>query len=246
MTRARHQPQAHQPDAHQAEAKDRDPSSGAGARGSDVDGDAGGRHAAAVVLLESAIEPLVEDLGYELVLLEWLGAGKRRLMRLYIDSPAGVTIEDCTRLGRVLSNALDARETAAAAERGEARDPVLAALLGKPYTLEISSPGVDRPLTRRRHFVEHVGSRVKIETWGPLVDPTGALQAGEQPEGKPAKPSAAGPEKKFHGRIVAVEEDPAALDDQRRGVVVLHDADADRTLRIPLPRIRRANLVWEG
>ncbi|HVI01632.1 MAG TPA: ribosome maturation factor RimP [Enhygromyxa sp.] len=178
------------------------------------------------MLLESAVEPLVEDLGYELLLLEWLGAGKRRLMRLYIDSPAGVTIEDCTRLGRTLSNALDARENAAAAESGEARDPVLAALLGKPYTLEISSPGIDRPLTRRRHFAEHIGGRVKLETWAPL------------------EPGAN--EKKFYGRIVAVEEDPTAPDDQRTGVVTVHDVDGDRTLRIPLPRIRRANLVWEG
>jgi ribosome maturation factor RimP len=217
MTRARHHHQS----------PDRDPSSGEGAHGSEAEaGGPGGRQAAAVVLLESAVEPLVEDLGYELLLLEWLGAGKRRLMRLYIDSPSGVTIEDCTRLGRVLSNALDARESAAGAEGSEVRDPVLAALLGKPYTLEVSSPGVDRPLTRRRHFAEHLGGRVKLETWAPL------------------EPGSA--EKKFYGRIAAVEEDPAAPDDQRRGVVTVHDADGDRTLRIPLPRIRRANLVWEG
>lgn len=201
------------------------------ALGSESEGEGGGRHIAAIRLLESAVEPLVEDLGYELLLLEWLGAGKRRLMRLYIDSPAGVTIEDCTRLGRILSNALDAREAAAAAEDSEQRDPVLAALLGKPYTLEISSPGVDRPLTRRRHFAEHVGGRVKIETWAPLAPGVN--------------------EKRFYGRIIAVEPDPAASNedeaaDQRRGILVVHDADGDRTLRIPLPRIRRANLVWEG
>lgn len=211
---------------HHESAPDRDPSSGEGGHGSEAEGGQGGRQAAAVALLESAVEPLVEDLGYELLLLEWLGAGKRRLMRLYIDSPAGVTIEDCTRLGRVLSNALDARESAAAAEDSAVRDPVLAALLGKPYTLEVSSPGVDRPLTRRRHFDAHIGGRVKLETWAPL------------------EPGSA--EKKFYGRIVAVEEDPAAPDDQRRGVVTVHDPDGDRTLRIPMPRIRRANLVWEG
>jgi ribosome maturation factor RimP len=218
MTRARHH----------HESPDREPSRGeadsSSRPGADSD-EPGGRHASAIALLESAVEPLVEDLGYELLLLEWLGAGKRRLMRLYIDSPAGVTIEDCTRLGRILSNGLDARESAAA-EDGERRDPVLAALLGKPYTLEISSPGVDRPLTRRRHFAEHVGDRLKLETWAPL-DPTSN-------------------EKRFYGRIVAVEADETAPDDQRRGVVVVHDPDGDRTLRIPLPRIRRANLVWEG
>src|SRR5690554_1303822 len=138
----------------------------------------GGRHNSAVGLLESAIEPLVEDLGYELVLLEWLGSGKHRVMRLYLDSPAGVTVGDCTRVGRVLSNALDAQETApeTAPELGTEtevqaappRDPALAALLGKPYTLEVSSPGVDRPLTRRRHFADQVGGRVKLETYAPL------------------------------------------------------------------------------
>ncbi len=222
MTRARSKPQP----------RDHGATSGVDGLGSerssepgwDQGAEPGGRHAAAVTVLEAAVEPLVEDLGYELLLLEWLGAAKRRLMRLYIDSPAGVTIEDCTRLGRILSNALDARETAAG--DGEGRDPVLAALLGKPYTLEVSSPGVDRPLTRRRHFDAHVGGRVKLETWGPL-DP-------------------AVNEKKFHGRIAAVEADPAAPEDQRRGTVTVHDADADRTLRIPLSRIRRANLVWEG
>lgn len=218
MTRDRHHHQTRQAARNVGEAEHAVESEG--------EPDGGGRHASAVALLESAVEPLVEDLGYELLLLEWLGAGKRRLMRLYIDSPAGVTIEDCVRLGRILSNGLDARENAAATEDGEARDPVLAALLGKPYTLEVSSPGVDRPLTRRRHYADHVGGRVKLETWAPL-DPKHN-------------------EKKFYGRIVAVEEDPTAPDDQRRGVVVVHDADGDRTLRIPLPRIRRANLVWEG
>jgi ribosome maturation factor RimP len=198
-----------------------------------------GRHGAAVALLEAAVEPIIEDLGYELLLLEWLGSGKRRLMRLYIDSPAGVSVEDCARIGRILSNALDAREAAAAGveettddELGsdprpvEPVDPALAALLGKPYVLEVSSPGVDRPLTRRRHFAAHVGGKVKLETWAPI-------QADLN-------------QKNFHGRIVAVEEDPAAPEDQRRGIIVVHDADGDRTLRIPLPRVRRANLVWEG
>jgi ribosome maturation factor RimP len=214
--------------------------------GSDPDAYAGhGRHGAAVALLEAAVEPIIEDLGYELLLLEWLGSGKRRLMRLYIDSPAGVSIEDCARIGRILSNALDAREAAAAGAEGATDDelgsdsrpsepsdpvnpvdPALAALLGKPYVLEVSSPGVDRPLTRRRHFAAHVGGKVKLETWGPI-------QADLN-------------QKNFHGRIVAVEEDPAAPEDQRRGIIVVHDADGDRTLRIPLPRVRRANLVWEG
>lgn len=218
-----------------------------------------GRHASAEAVLARAVEPVVEDMGYELLRLEWLSSGKRRVMRLYLDHPEGVSIADCSRMSRIIGNTLDASEAAAdagadadadadadagaeptpdsglAAAPEAARDPALVALLAHPYTLEVSSPGVDRPLIKRRHFAAQVGGRVKIETWTPLG-----------PEAGGAEPAAGGAERKFHGRIAAVEEDPAAPDDQRRGVVVVSDPQRERTLRIPLPRIRRANLVWEG
>lgn len=178
-----------------------------------------GRHVAAVAVLERAVEPVVEDMGFELILLEWLGAGKRRVMRLYLDHPDGVSIADCSRLSRIVGNALDASEAAAV-------DSELTRLLAQPYTLEVSSPGVDRPLTRLRHFAAEVGSLVKLETWEPL--------------------DADDDRRKFQGRIVAVEVDTAAPDDQHGGVVTLHDTERDLALHIPLPRIRRANLVWEG
>jgi ribosome maturation factor RimP len=194
-----------------------------------------GRHASAVAVLERAVEPVVEDMGFELLRLEWLGSGKRRVLRIYLDHPDGVSIEDCSRMSRIIGNALDASEAAAENEAGEGEraevDPALLALLARPYTLEVSSPGVDRPLTKRRHFAEQVGGRVKLELWTPLEPEAGGAEQGN--------------ERKFHGRIAAVEADPEAPDDQRRGVVVVHDSERDRTLRVPLPRIRRANLVWE-
>ena len=196
----------------------------------------GGRHDAAVALLEATLEPVVEDMGYELVMLEWLGSGKRRTMRIYLDSPAGVSIEDCTKMARVIGAHLDASEAAAKGEDAvpdldpdrsrPGRDPMLAAILARPYTLEVSSPGLDRPLAKRRHFEAQVGGHVKLKTHAPL-----------QPDSD---------ERNFSGRIVAVEADPAAPEDQGRGTVVLHDREGDRTLDIPIPRIRRANLVWEG
>lgn len=186
-----------------------------------------GRHSAAIELLEGAVEPIVADMGFELLLLEWLGSGKRRILRVYLDSPAGVTIADCTRMGRIIGNGLDAVE--AAAEAGEG-DPALASLLGRPYTLEVSSPGVDRPLSKRHHFADQVGAKIKLKTWEPVEADSDA--------------------RSFHGRLVAVEappdEDEDSAADPRRGLVVLHDPDQDRTLRIPIPLIRRANLVWEG
>jgi ribosome maturation factor RimP len=191
--------------------------------------DAQGRHVSAVALLTQAIEPVAEDMGFELLLLEWLGSGKRRVLRLFLDHPDGVSVADCSKMSRIIGNALDASEAAADT------DPALLALLGRPYTLEVSSPGVDRPLTKRRHFADHVGGRVKLELWSALAPEEGGL-----PD-----------ERNFHGRIVSVEpegaaeDDPNAPDDPRRGVVVVHDGERQRTLRFPLPRIRRANLVWE-
>jgi ribosome maturation factor RimP len=191
--------------------------------------EAQGRHVTAVAVLTRAIEPVVEDMGFELLLLEWLGSGKRRVMRLFLDHPDGVSVADCSKMSRIVGNALDASEAAAGT------DPALLALLGRAYTLEVSSPGVDRPLTKRRHFADHIGGRVKLELWSPLPPEEGGLSD----------------ERNFHGRIISVEsegsveDDPNAPDDPRRGVVVVHDGERHRTLRFSLPRIRRANLVWE-
>jgi ribosome maturation factor RimP len=182
-----------------------------------------GRHMTAVELLGRAIEPVVEDMGFELLLLEWLGSGKRRVLRVYLDHPDGVSVADCSKMSRIIGHALDASEAA------PNTDPALLALLGRAYTLEVSSPGVDRPLTKRRHFADHIGGRIKLELWSALPPDEGGLAD----------------ERNFHGRIAAVEVDPDAPDDPRRGVVVVHDGERQRTLRFSLPRIRRANLVWE-
>lgn len=184
----------------------------------------GHRHGAATALLEAAIEPVCADMGYEALLVEWSGSGQRRVLRVFLDSPKGVTIADCTRMGRLIGNSLDAAE--AAVEAGEG-SPALAALLAPGYTLEVSSPGVDRPLAKKRHFAAQVGGRVKLKTW-------------ESPAAADAD------ERSFNGRLVAVHDDDAAPEDQRRGTVVVHDPERDRTIPIPLPLIRRANLVWEG
>jgi ribosome maturation factor RimP len=186
-----------------------------------------GRHMSAVEVLSRAVEPVIEDMGFELLLLEWLGSGKRRVLRLYLDQPGGVSVADCSKMSRIVGNALDASEAASTTE------PALLALLSRPYTLEVSSPGVDRPLTKRRHFADHVGGRVKIELWSALTPDEGGEADGLTDQ------------RNFHGRIAAVEDDPDAPDDPRRGVVIVHDGERQRTLRFPLPRIRRANLVWE-
>jgi len=96
--------------------------------------------------LTTLLEPLIGRLGYELVDLEY-GAGRGHgVLRVFIDSAAGIAVEDCERVSREISGLLDVE------------DPIPGA-----YTLEVSSPGFDRVLRTREHFGRFVGSRVFVE-----------------------------------------------------------------------------------
>jgi ribosome maturation factor RimP len=96
------------------------------------------------------IEPLVEQLGYELVDIEWVSAPRASVMRIFFDHPAAhgghVGIEDCERVSREVSALLDVE------------DPVTTA-----YTLEVSSPGFDRVLRKPAHFERFAGARIWVE-----------------------------------------------------------------------------------
>lgn len=89
---------------------------------------------------DSALEPVVrdavEEAGFDLDGLEQVRAGKRRLVRVIIDSDQGVGLDDITTVSRAVAGVLDERDE----------------LLAGPYTLEVTSPGVDRPLTQPRHW----------------------------------------------------------------------------------------------
>ena len=98
------------------------------------------------------LEGEVSSLGYELVELEFHPHRGGGLLRLYIDRPGstgpdGVTVEDCEAVSRRVSAVLDAA------------DPIPG-----EYTLEVSSPGFDRPLRTEAHYARFVGSRVHVET----------------------------------------------------------------------------------
>jgi ribosome maturation factor RimP len=100
--------------------------------------------------LVTLIEPLLAQLGYELIDLEYLPARGRGALRIFMDRPAGVGLEDCERVSREVSARLDVE------------DPIASA-----YTLEVSSPGDDRVLRTRAHFDRFVGSRVLVELAAP-------------------------------------------------------------------------------
>jgi ribosome maturation factor RimP len=97
--------------------------------------------------------PLAAQDGLELIDVEFGGGGGRQTLRLYIDKPGGVSLDDCSSVSRALSTALDVE------------DPLQGA-----YDLEVSSPGLDRPLRTPEHFRKFAGEKVRVKTFGPVPE----------------------------------------------------------------------------
>jgi ribosome maturation factor RimP len=92
------------------------------------------------------LEPVSEALGYELVELEFHPQGRGGLLRIYLDREGGIGVDDCERASRQVSSVLDVE------------DPIPGA-----YTLEVSSPGLDRPLRKAEDYARFAGQRAKLE-----------------------------------------------------------------------------------
>jgi len=102
--------------------------------------------------LRKLLEPGVIALGFELVDVELAGSHHHSTLRVYIDSARGVNVDDCARVSRQLSALLDVE------------DPVPG-----HYTLEVSSPGLDRPLVKPDDFRRFVGETIKVKLHEPLL-----------------------------------------------------------------------------
>ncbi|MEK6576269.1 MAG: ribosome maturation factor RimP [Nitrospirota bacterium] len=98
-------------------------------------------------------KPIVDSLGYELIDVEYLAGGNRAKLRLFIDKEGGVTLDDCEKASRYVGYALDVE------------DP-----MPTPYVLEVSSPGLDRPLKKPSDYERYKGRLVKIKTKVPVND----------------------------------------------------------------------------
>lgn len=96
--------------------------------------------------LTELLEPVVAGLGYELWELEYGTRPGGGMLRLYIDAADGITVDDCERVSRAVSETLDTT------------DPI-----ESEYTLEVSSPGLDRVLRKPEHFARFAGERVRLE-----------------------------------------------------------------------------------
>ena len=101
--------------------------------------------------LKGLVEPIVESMGYEFVGLEYISQGKHSILRIFIDKPDGVLVDDCSKVSGQLSAMLDVEDPI----RGE-------------YSLEVSSPGMDRPLFTAAHFAQFVGSKCVMRMKMPI------------------------------------------------------------------------------
>jgi ribosome maturation factor RimP len=101
--------------------------------------------------LRDRLASLVEGMGYEFVGNELKSQGRSSVLRVFIDTPKGVTIDDCTAVSRQVSAMLDVE------------DPI-----SGQYSLEISSPGLNRPLFEIGHYQNYVGKRIKLRMHNPI------------------------------------------------------------------------------
>jgi len=133
--------------------------------------------------LNELLAPAIADLGLELVGIEFSTSAGGSLLRVYIDEPErGVTIDDCERASREISALLDVN------------DPVA----GR-YTLEVSSPGLERPLFTLEHFERFIGEQAKITVNLPL-------------DGR----------RRFQGAIRSVDGDRITIDQDGTPVAIAH------------------------
>ena len=95
--------------------------------------------------LASLFEPVIESMGYELVGVEFISGGGHGTLRVYIDSERGITVDDCAAISHQISGILDVEEP-----------------IRQAYDLEVSSPGLDRPLFKLADFERFAGRTAKI------------------------------------------------------------------------------------
>ncbi len=102
---------------------------------------------------ETLLSPIMEEHGFELVDVEYVKEGSSWYLRAYIDKPGGITIDDCETVSRQLSDLLDAED-----------------YIPEAYILEVSSPGLGRPLKKEKDFARSLGKEVEVRTFRPVAD----------------------------------------------------------------------------
>ncbi|MFC1821317.1 ribosome maturation factor RimP [Thermodesulfobacteriota bacterium] len=116
--------------------------------------------------VNSLVEPILEGLGYELVDIEYLSEHGRWVLRLYIDQDPGITLDDCSRVSREIGDLIDIKN-----------------IINHEYVLEVSSPGLNRPLKKEKDFSRFLGRKIKVKMKNPVngrINFSGHLKAFEE------------------------------------------------------------------
>lgn len=101
-------------------------------------------------ILEALMAPVAQALGLELYDIEYVKEGADRILRLYIDNEEGISLDDCERMSRAAEVVLDEK------------DPIPG-----EYRLQVSSPGVERKLSKPEHYIRYIGHRATIKLFAP-------------------------------------------------------------------------------
>jgi ribosome maturation factor RimP len=159
-------------------------------------------------LVEDRVREIAERVaassGFEVVEVDLRGGGKSRVLRVFLDKPEGITHEDCANFSREFGAILDVEDV----------------VPGASYVLEVSSPGLDRKLTRAKDYERFVGSRVKLMTREPV--------AGNR---------------HFEGRLESFQEGRLTLDVSR--AKKKQQPGPLQKVEIELANVEKANLVPE-
>jgi ribosome maturation factor RimP len=145
------------------------------------------------------VQPILDSLQIELVDIEFVRMGRDSVLRLFIDREGGITLDNCADVSRELSAILDVEE-----------------VITVNYTLEVSSPGLDRPLKKIQDYERYTGRLVKIRTYEPFQDDAGNKR------------------KTFLGTLEGFVDGTVRITLQE-----------GQTAAIPLERIAKANLEFE-
>lgn len=125
--------------------------------------------------LEGILEPVLEHNGFELVDLEYKKEGGRWMLRVFIDGPHGISHEECSRVTRLLSPVLEEED-----------------IIPHSYILEVSSPGLDRPLKKEADFQRFRGKGVMITTFAPIEN-----------------------QRKFRGTLMGLQDDCVVVENEQ-------------------------------
>jgi ribosome maturation factor RimP len=155
--------------------------------------------------IHEIVERVAASSGLEVVEVELRGGGKARMLRIYIDKPGGVTHDDCSNFSREIGTIFDVED----------------AVPGRSYTLEVSSPGLDRRLSKPSEFERFSGNLVKLMTLDPING-----------------------NRHFEGRMTWLGDGRISLELTGRKKSKKHEAvESGSKVEIELANVERANLV---